>query len=134
MFLRAENNYDTDKASLESGLACKDPSLTHQAGAKESDINEIMRQFGKTGQLPQNIRIPLPEDFYDIQDFHSAQDAILAANAEFARLPAAIRARFDNDPGAFVDFATAPENLPAMVDMGLAPKPVPEAPEEPKAP
>ena len=52
VFLRTPYNYDVDEVSAETGLACFDESLTQQQFKEESDINEIVRRFGLTGQTP----------------------------------------------------------------------------------
>lgn len=121
-FVRSPYNYDTDAVSRETALVCDDPSLTKQSFAEECDINTIVRQFGLTGKMPDDIVPPTYADFEGIFDFHSAMNAVAAAGEEFDRLPAKIRARFHNDPGLFVDFCSDPNNLREMVDMGLAVK------------
>lgn len=119
------DDYDSDLISFETGLECLDPTRTQQHQAEEADINTIVRKFGITGQLPQNVRAPTYLDFEDVIDFHSAQNAIIAAKESFMKMPANIRASFDNDPGAFVDFCSNPENRDELKKMGLlAPEPV----------
>ncbi|WNK12423.1 MAG: internal scaffolding protein [Microvirus sp.] len=119
-YMRAENDYDTNAASDESALHCLDDSLAVQSQKDESDINTIVRRFGLTGQLPTNVRVPLDEEFVDVMDYRSALDAIRQADASFYRMPAGIRARFDNDPAAFVEFCSDSSNLDEMRKMGLA--------------
>lgn len=118
-FLRTEHNYDTNKASDESGLRCEDDSLTKQSFKEESDINEIVRRFGLTGQLPQNFTPPTYGDFTEVSDFHTAMNAVAYARQQFDMIPAALRARFGNDPGAFVDFCSDPQNAGELEKMGL---------------
>lgn len=127
VFLRTPYNYDTNKASDESGLRCKDKSLTVQSMAEEADINVILKRFGVTGQLPQGVRIPIYEDFEGVFDFHSAMNLIAEAREGFDRLPADVRAKFNNDPGQLVDFVSDPANADKLADIGLAnPKATPE--------
>ncbi|WNK13940.1 MAG: internal scaffolding protein [Microvirus sp.] len=122
VFLRTAFNYDMDAASDEDSLRCEDVSLAKQSFAEECDINTIVRQFGLTGKLPdESVRVPQFGDFDGIFDFHSAMNAIVRAEESFDRLPADVRYRFHNDPGAFVEFAVKPENLPELRKMGLAP-------------
>lgn len=129
-FLRTENNYDRNEASKETALECKDESKTKQSFKEETDINEIVKRFGLTGQLPADgIRAPTYGDFTEVIDFHTAMNAIAQARESFDKLPADVRTRFHNDPGAFVDFCSQPENGPELEKMGLkAPKPAAEAP------
>ena len=44
---------------------------------------------------------------------------MIAANAAFAALPASIRARFNNDAGAYVDFFNDSKNYDEAVKLGL---------------
>lgn len=136
-FLRTENNYDRNAASEESALVCADESKTKQSFKEETDINEIVRRFGLTGQLPgDGIRAPTYGDFTEVVDFHTAMNAVAQARESFDKLPAEVRTRFNNDPGAFVDFCSQPENGPELEKMGLkAPKPAAAGPEPtPRAP
>lgn len=97
-----------------------------QASRDETDINTIVKRFGLTGQLPQNIRTPLEGDFTNAIDFRTAMDAIVAADRSFSAMPADVRKRFGNDPADFVDFTTARDstgklvNLDEMRKLGLA--------------
>lgn len=100
------------------------PSLTHQSMAPECDINTIMKKYEKTGILEhRNTFDGQYGNFLDVpSDYHEAMNAVLEANDMFESLPAKVRKRFHNDPGAFIEFATDAENLPEMVRMGLAEK------------
>ena len=126
-FLRTPYNYDVDKASDDSGLECKDPSLTQQHLAEECDINYIVERFGVTGQLPDvPSHTPTYGDFTGVADYREALDAVRAADAAFMALPAKIRERFDNDPALFVDFcsSTDPSVRSEAIELGLIPPPV----------
>jgi len=132
VFVRSPYNYDVAAASRESGLECLDESLAVQSEAEDADINTIVKRFGLTGQLPENVRVPLASDFTEAMDFKSAMNAIRAAQESFAEMPAHVRERFQNDPEKFVLFCTAEEggklaNLDEMRKLGLAvaaPEPV----------
>ncbi|AXH73668.1 MAG: internal scaffolding protein [Microviridae sp.] len=118
-FLRTPYNYDTDAASDESGLKCQDKSLAQQHMLEETDINNIVATFTRTGQLPQHNMPPLQQDFTQIYSFQDALDAVVAAREAFQQQPAAVRTRFQNDPAAFVDFCSDPANKDEMRKMGL---------------
>jgi phage internal scaffolding protein len=122
IFVRSQYNYDRDLASKESALHCKDKSLTVQSSLEESDINTIVKRFNLTGQLPDNLRVPQYGDFSEITDYHTALNRVAAANEEFDKLPATLRARFQNDTGAFVDFCLDPKNEKELIELGLASK------------
>jgi len=123
-FFRSGFNYDRDAASLESGLLCEDESLAIQSAAEEADINTIVRRFGLTGQLPDQVAMPRSGDFTNVPDFHSAMNLIRTTQEEFLRVPAEIRARFKNDPQQFMEFLEDDRNRAEAQKMGLL-KPVP---------
>lgn len=131
-FLRTPYNYDVDKVSDETGLVCSDPSLAQQNFKDESDINYIVRQFGLTGDLPSQPLSPQYGDFTGVLDYHSAVNAVLAAQDEFDHLPAQIRARFNNDPAQLIDFLDNEENRDEATKLGLVvEKPISEPSETP---
>jgi phage internal scaffolding protein len=126
VFLRSpfSDDYSPDDVSFETGVECLEPTKAIQSQAEEADINTIVRRFGVTGRLPENVRAPTYADFDEIVDFQSAQNAIIQARDSFMRMPAGLRARFDNDPGAFVDFCSDEANRDEMVKLGLIVPPV----------
>lgn len=110
------------------------PSLTRQEFAEECDINAIMKRYdtvgGGPGGLPRHNDFP---PFY--ADFSTMPTDLLGymnlmhdAEVAFMMLPAVVRKEMDNDPMAFVEFASDPKNLDQMRKWGLAPVPAPEAP------
>lgn len=122
--LRAAFGYDTEAASLESGVACDpDEGLTQQQFAEEVDINTIVKRFGITGQLPENLRMPVSGDFTDISDFQSAMNAVVAAKGEFMRLPGELRQRFNHDPAQLISFLEDDKNKDEAIKLGLVNKP-----------
>lgn len=132
---RSALNYDRDLVSALNGLEDFDPSRTSQADAPSADINNIVREFGLTGNLPQGVRIPTYEDYTDaVEDYQTAANALREADAAFLALPASVRSRFHNDPQAFLEYATKPENLDGLREMGLAPPPPALEPETPPLP
>ena len=130
-FLRTPYNYDVDKVSDETGLACPDPSLAQQNFKDESDINYIVRQFGLTGQMPGQTISPQYGDFTGVLDYHSAVNAVLAAQDEFMDLPAQMRARFDNDPAKLIDFLGNEQNREEAIKLGLVANPISVSTETP---
>jgi len=118
-FLRTPYNYDTLAASDESGIACEEASLAQQQFKDECDINNILRQFNITGQLPDAPLSPKYGDFTGISDYKTALDRVIAADEEFMNLPATIRARFDNDAANLIAFLDQEENREEAVKLGL---------------
>ena len=92
---------------------------TRQEFKDESDINTIMAAYNRTGELPHvNELAPQFLDVTDM-DFHTHMNYIREAQELFEALPSEMRSRFQNDPGAFVDFTSDPINRPEMARLGL---------------
>lgn len=128
MFIRTPYNYDVNEASVASGLSCPvEENMTQQQFKDECDINEIVRRFGLGHKMPESVRIPQYGDFTQIDDYHSACNAIAEAGEAFDALPSDLRKRFQNDPGQFVDFCLNEGNRDELVKLGLV---VPKAPPE----
>lgn len=133
VFLRTEFNYDMSEASAESALVCKDESLTLQSHAEDADINNIVRRFGVTGEVPITTRMPTYMDASEGWDFRRALETVMQAEEAFMQVPAEVRARFRNDPAAFADFVENPANLDELRKLGLAAiVPEPAKPAEPQ--
>jgi len=106
-----------------AAIECLDPSLTVQADRESSDINFIVKQFGVTGRLPYGVAVPEYADYSAIpNDYHQALQFIDDLGDAFLEMPAQVRARFDNDPGLFLDFVNASENYEEAISLGLVPK------------
>lgn len=95
-------------------------SRTKESFAREANVNFIVDRYRQTGAA-EHLRVHEGSygEFNEI-DYHTALNAVTKAQQMFDSLPSDVRSRFDNDPGAFVDFATAEENIPEMRDMGFA--------------
>ena len=119
MFIRSSFNYDRDAVSNETALECLDESKAIQSAEEESNINTIVRRFGISGELPNQVAMPQSGDFTNIPDFHTAMNLVRQAQQEFVRVPAEIRARFNNDPGRFMDFFDDPANYDEALKLGL---------------
>lgn len=119
-FMRTRYNYVMDDVSRETGLACKDPTMAQQQFQEECDINVIVERFGITGQLPQNMRMPIQEEFVETLTYHEALNKLIEADGEFMKLPAKIRAEFQNDAGKFVEFVSDEANYEKAREWGLA--------------
>lgn len=106
--------------SRDGDIHCKDPSLAQQQFGMEVDINVMLERFGVTGQMPQGIRVPTYGDFTQVTDFRSGLHVVMAARDEFMKLPAKLRARFENDPQQFMEFCLDEKNLAELRSLGLA--------------
>lgn len=106
---------------------CGTDSRAKQQFADECDINNLMRKYEKGIALTHLNRYQ--GEYADVTgavDYHEASNIVLAAQEAFSSLPAAVRKRFDNDPGQFMDFVSKEENREELVKLGLAK--APEAP------
>jgi len=102
--------------------------------APECDINTIMKKYEKTGVLEhRNTFEGQYGDFTDApEDYHASMNAVIEADEMFQTLPAAMRRRFHNDPGAFIDFVGNPENQDELIKLGLAKAPPEDVIDDPK--
>lgn len=115
------------KVTLEcGGLAA---SRTKQSFKHECDINTIVGRYLRTGVLDFVSRYePRYADVTGV-DFQRSMELVAQARGMFSQLPAKVRAEFENDAGAFVEFVSNPDNHDALVEMGLAKaKPEPAEP------
>lgn len=113
-----------DRDRSKTTLTCG-PSRTKQSFKQEADINYIVERWGSVNLGAQNQTRPMYGDFTQVTDFHGAQNQMLQAQEGFATLGARLRERFNNDPGALLDFVDNPENLEEAQALGILPKPAP---------
>lgn len=127
---------EQDSVSQITGLDCSvDKGRTKQSFTEESDINNIVKRYERTGALPDLIaENPRYGDFSDLPTYQDSLHIVSFAQEQFAALDAPIRSRFANDPAQFLDFASNPANLDEMVKLGLATKKVVDPTPSPAAP
>lgn len=135
--VRSAMNYDKDAVSRSSSLVCPEPTRAQQQFKDECDINNIARNFGLTGRLPENVRMPTYGDFTSVEDYQSALNAAKRAMHSFMAMPGEVRLRFENDPQKFVEFCSDAKNRDEAIKLGLVAAPpvpasVPPPPEVPK--
>jgi phage internal scaffolding protein len=95
-------------------------SLTQQHFAQEADIKTIIKKHDRTGIISHVARgVAHYGDYSEVNEYREALDMVNSANASFNELPAELRKLFDNDAGAFFEFATDPKNEEKMIQMGL---------------
>lgn len=110
-------------AGLSFGVA---DSRTKQSFKDDCDIRVIARRFGLTGQLPENLAVPQYGDFTGAPaDFQTAMQVVLDGRATFMQLPASVRKRFGNDPGAFMEFVHDEKNYDEALKLGVSVKSLP---------
>ena len=103
-----------------TSLKFTDPSMTKQSFKDECDINNIVSRFAKTGVLDHEALVkPKFGDFLGVSDYQTALNQVLEAEEAFDALPAKLRARFENQPGEFLEFCSDEKNYDEMVELGL---------------
>lgn len=119
--VRTPYNYDVDAATLSTGVDFPTPTLTQQQFAEEVDINTIVKRFGLTGQLPENVRVPEYGDYTEaVTDYQTALNMVIEADEAFMKLPGAVRERFGNNPQKLLEFVSDPANLEEARKLGIA--------------
>lgn len=101
-------------------------SRTMQSFKQECDINNILKNYTKTGFLP-HINKNQP-NYFDVPsniDYQIALNTIMDAEQRFAALPASVRDQYKNDPGQLIAALQDPAQHDKLRELGvLAPKPV----------
>lgn len=97
-------------------------SRTKQSFREESEINNIMARYTKTGIIDHFGQYGGEYGFASSVVFHEAMNVVTKADQMFEALPAAIRRRFNGDPADFLEFVQNPENQEELVELGLAKK------------
>lgn len=112
-----------------------EPSMTQQNMMDECDINNIMKRYQITGEIPHvNTTNGTFGDYSDLQDYQTSLNIVMAAEDAFSNLPSSIRNRFKNDPAAFLDFVNDENNREEAIELGLIPDPKKSGADAPSAP
>lgn len=111
------------------------PSRAKQSFQSDTDINNIMKKYEKTGLIDhiQNAQGKYG-NFIIGGDYHDHLNSVMEAKASFNLLTASIRTKFDNDPAKFLQFAQNPENKDELISMGLLEPDRPDPSEKPQHP
>lgn len=97
-----------------------DPGKTDQSQAAECDINNILKNYQRTGVLPNVNKEALYADVSNPVSYQEALDLVINAQNQFDALDAHTRQRFSNDPAEFLAFVDDPKNAQELVKLGLA--------------
>jgi len=96
------------------------PSKTDPSFQKDTDVNQILNKFIKTGHITHLSKIQgTYGDVSEIPDLYIALQKIKDAENEFMRLPAKMRRTFHNDPKVMLTFLADPKNDALAIEMGL---------------
>lgn len=114
------------------GVVFDEPSLTRSEFLRECDINNIIDNYARTGELCSPFAISRQPTFADVSEIGSYQDhlnAVIQAQSAFDSLPSKVRDRFHNDPGAFLAFVQDDSNRDEAISLGLIQAPSKASPE-----
>lgn len=101
-------------------INCSSPKLTDQSAKNQCDINNIMRQFMKTGEFSHlNKSQPQYLDTTLIPTLEDAFSIVSRASQLFSELPATIRKLIDHDPSKLESFISNPKNREILLQNGL---------------
>lgn len=115
--------YDVQEASQASALQVHlMPSETIQSFGAEADISNIVKRYYATGEFPVRRELGEYGDFDDAMDLRQMLDEVRRGEQTFLKVPADVRARFDNDAGTFLEWIHNPEHHDEAADLGLLPK------------
>jgi phage internal scaffolding protein len=104
-------------------LTLDSKQITDQSDLKASDINNIMRQYAKTGVLPNlKDRVAQYIDNTQIPSYMEALEQIQGAKEMFLELPSNLRKMMDNNPNNLEKFIKDPENEDICLKYGILEK------------
>lgn len=95
------------------------PSRTKQQFQGACDINKLVADAVKNGSIHKPVSDETYGDFANADDYKSAVDKIMQANADFMEIPSDVRLRLGNDPANLLTFINDPANLEEAVQLGL---------------
>jgi len=104
-----------------NGITFKKKGVTVQYHKDQCDINNIIAKHSNGGPIFATTAQPRYDDFSDVVDYQTAQNALISANNAFQALPSDIRAYFNNSPQQFVEFCSDEKNIDEMRRLKLAP-------------
>jgi phage internal scaffolding protein len=93
-------------------------SLTKQSFKQECDVNNILKNYNKTGVMPENFN---PGEYRELDgtDYQEYMQTVASANSMFEELPSALRKRFRNDPAQLLSFVHDDKNHAEALNLGL---------------
>lgn len=114
-------------------FSCGDELITKQSMKDETDINNILKQYKRTGIIAHiNSAEPTYTDLPDNVDYQNALHMQMEADSAFATLPSVVRAYFQNDPGQLLAALNDPSQRDKLMELGIIRKP--EQPQPPGNP
>ncbi len=101
-------------------VICEGQGRTHQEMKDDCDVNRIVGIWRNTGTNPHvNHNAPYYGDMSASQDLQDSLNHVMAADAAFAALPAAVRDSCNNDQVQFLSMLNDDEAREELLDAGL---------------
>jgi len=101
-------------------IDCSEPLITDQSYKKASDINNIMKQYQKTGLLNEpNRALAKYVDNTLAIPLEDAHRLVNEATELFHQLPIQLRKQMDNNPLNLESFLSDPDNRAQLIQHGL---------------
>lgn len=102
-------------------------NLTEQHHGESVKIKNILHTYQTTGVIQHtSARTPTYQNTVGMPEYYEAQLIIANANSAFEKVPAQIRAEFENDPAKYLAFIQDPENRDQIIELGLDASHIPE--------
>lgn len=92
---------------------------TQQQFKESTDVNNIIAQYRKTGELPLSNKTGTYADMSEIPDYQVALNTVIQAQHAFDDLPSEIRDRFQYDPNRLIKFLQDSKNDDEAIKLGL---------------
>lgn len=113
--------YNSKSRRVSNGIDCsKDVVRTVQYQKDDADITKIVAAHFSTGVFPGTSRplqyidtTVMPQSYEEVLNLHATTKSL------FYKLPHDIRARFNNNPAIFMDFASDPANDAELAKFGF---------------
>jgi phage internal scaffolding protein len=96
-----------------------EPTLTQQQFKEQCDINNIIKHYTQTGELPLSKKVGQFLDVSNVQDYQTALQTVFDAQKAFDNLPSHVRSKFHNDPNNLLAFIEDDSNYEEAIKLGL---------------
>lgn len=101
-------------------LDCGTELITKQSFKNETDINNILTQFKRTGIITHTSQHqPMYADLPDNLDFQQSLAIVEQAENAFQTLPSVTRAYYNNDPATFLAALSDPSQKQQLIEFGI---------------
>lgn len=93
-----------------------EPSMTIQDQKDDTDINNILAKYVKTGLIEHVNKHEGQYGLVSSLDYHTSMTMCKNAESQFEELPSQIRAKFNGNVGDWLEFISDPDNVEDIRD------------------